>query len=66
MVTVIDLTSVDPPSDKGNQKSDVEMVDAMDWPRTSAAPDGDMAEASTGWPDFVELALVRVEEELPY
>jgi hypothetical protein len=24
-----------------------------------------MAEASAGWPNFMELALVRAEEELP-
>jgi hypothetical protein len=63
--TVIDLSSDDPPSDKGKQKADVEMVDASDRPRTSAAPNDDMAEASAGWPNFVELALVRAEEELP-
>jgi hypothetical protein len=63
--TVIDLTSNDPPSDKVKQKADVEMVDASDRPGTSAAPDDDMAEASTGWPNFVELVLVRAEEELP-
>jgi hypothetical protein len=28
-------------------------------------PDGDVVETSGGWPDFAELALVRVEEELP-
>jgi hypothetical protein len=56
--------SDDPPSDKGKQKADVEMVDALDQPRTSAAPDGDTVEASTGWLDFVELALVHAEEEL--
>jgi hypothetical protein len=27
--------------------------------------EGDQAEASTGWPDFAGLALMRVEEELP-
>jgi hypothetical protein len=64
MLTVIDLTSDDPPSDKGKQKADVEMVDASDRPGTSTVPDGDTAEASARWPNFVELALVRVEEEL--
>jgi hypothetical protein len=29
------------------------------------APEDDMAEAFTRWPNFAELALVRVEEELP-
>jgi hypothetical protein len=57
--------SDDPPSDKGKQKADVEMVDASDRPRTSAVPDGDSAEASAGWPDFAELALVQAKEELP-
>jgi hypothetical protein len=57
--------SDDPPSDKGKQKADVEMIDASDRPETSAAPDGDMAEASVGWPNFTELVLVRAEEELP-
>jgi hypothetical protein len=56
--TVIDLTSNDPLSDKGKQKADVKMVDASNRPRTSAAPDDDVAEASARWPDFVEQALV--------
>jgi hypothetical protein len=60
MSGVIDLTLDDSPSDKGKQKADVEMVDALDRPGTSAAPDGDAAETSGGWPDFAELALVRV------
>jgi hypothetical protein len=62
---VINLTVDDPPSDKGKQKADVEMVDAPDRPRTSVAPEDDMAEASAKWPDFAELAFVRAEEELP-
>jgi hypothetical protein len=41
------------------------MVDALDQPRTFAAPEDDMAKASTRWPNFAELALVRAEEELP-
>jgi hypothetical protein len=41
------------------------MVDATDRPRTSVAPDGDTSEASARWPNFVELALVWAEEELP-
>jgi hypothetical protein len=56
--TVIDLTSDDPTSDKGKQKVDVKMVDAPDRPETSTAPDGNTVEASAGWPNFVELALV--------
>jgi hypothetical protein len=63
---VIDLTIDDPPSDKGKQKADVEMVDASDRPRAPVAPEDDMAEASARWPDFAELALVRLEEELPH
>jgi hypothetical protein len=63
--TVIDRTSDDPPSDKGKQKADIEMVDASDRPGTSAVPDGDVAEASAGWPNFAGLALVRPKEELP-
>jgi hypothetical protein len=35
ILVVIDLTVDDPPSDKGKQKADVEMVDAPDWPGTS-------------------------------
>jgi hypothetical protein len=62
---VINLTFDDSPSDKGKQKADGEMVDASNQPGTSATLDGDTAEASGGWPDFVELALVRVEGELP-
>jgi hypothetical protein len=62
---VIDLTFDEPPSDKGKEKADVEMVDATDRPGTSAAPGGDTAEASARWPDFAELVLVRAEEELP-
>jgi hypothetical protein len=64
-LAVIDLTFDDSPSDKGKQKADVEMVDAWDRPRTSATLDGDATEASSGWPDFVELVLVRAEEEFP-
>jgi hypothetical protein len=41
------------------------MVNAPDQPRTSAAPEDDMAEVSARWPDFAELALVHMEEELP-
>jgi hypothetical protein len=62
--TMIDLTSDDPPSDKGKQKANVKMVDASDRPRTSTTPDGDATEASAGWPDFVELELMRAKEEL--
>jgi hypothetical protein len=62
---MIDLTIDDPPSDKGKQKADVEMVDASDRPRAPIAPEDDMAEAFARWPDFAELALVRSEEELP-
>jgi hypothetical protein len=63
--TVIDLTSDDSPSDKGKQKVDVEMLDASDRPGTSAALDGDVAEAFAGWPDFAGLALVRSKKKLP-
>jgi hypothetical protein len=62
---MIDLMFDDPPSDKGKQKVDVEMVDALNRPGTSAVPDGDTAKASVGWPNFVELVLVRAKEELP-
>jgi hypothetical protein len=65
MPTVIDLSSDDPLSDKGKQKVDVEMVDASNLSGTSAAQNDDMAEASARWPNFAELALVWVEEELP-
>jgi hypothetical protein len=64
--TMIDLTVVDPPSNKGKQKADVEMVDAPDRPGTSVALEDDMAEASAKWSDFAELALARAEEELPH
>jgi hypothetical protein len=63
---VIDLTVDDPPVDKGKQKEDVEMVDAPDRPGTSVTSGDDLAEASARWPDFVGLALVQVEEELPH
>jgi hypothetical protein len=49
---MIHLTIDDPPSDKGKQKADVEMVDALDRPKTPVAPEDDMAEASTKWPNF--------------
>jgi hypothetical protein len=55
---VINLMFDDSPSNKGKQKGDVEMVDASDRPGTSAMLDGDAAEASSRWPDFMELALV--------
>jgi hypothetical protein len=63
--TVIDLTVDDPPSDKGKQKADVEMVDAPDRPGTSAMSGDDLAEASARSPDYAGLALVQAEEELP-
>jgi hypothetical protein len=62
---IIDLIVNDPPSDKGKQKADVEMVDASDWPGTSVTLGDDLAKASAKWPDYAGLALVRVEEELP-
>jgi hypothetical protein len=65
ILAVIDLTVDDPPSDKGKQKADIEMVDAPDRPGTSMTSGDDLAEASARWPDYVGLALVRVEEELP-
>jgi hypothetical protein len=65
ILTVIDLTVDDPPSDKGKQKADVEMVDAPDRPGTSVMSGDDVAEASARWLDFAGLALARVEEELP-
>jgi hypothetical protein len=61
---VIDLIVDDPPSDKGKQKADVEMVDAPDRPETFIAPEDDMAEASAKCLDFA--VLVRAEEELPH
>jgi hypothetical protein len=65
ILVVIDLTVDDPPSDKGKQKADVEMVDAPDRPGTSMMLRDNVAEASARWPDFVGLALAWVEEELP-
>jgi hypothetical protein len=62
---VIDLTIDDPPSDKGKQKADIEMVDALDRPGTSVTSGDDMAEASARWPDFTGLVLAWAEEELP-
>jgi hypothetical protein len=62
---VINLIVDDPPSDKGKQKADVEMVDALDRPGTSITSEDDMAEASARWPDFMGLVLARAEEELP-
>jgi hypothetical protein len=63
--TIIDLTSDDTPYNKGKQKVDVEMVNASDQPGTSTAPDDDMAKESTRWANFMELALMWTEEELP-
>jgi hypothetical protein len=63
-LAVIDLTSDDSPFDKGKQKADVGIVDFLDRPRTSTAPDGDVVETSGGWPNFVELALIQEAEEL--
>jgi hypothetical protein len=63
--TLIDLTLDDSPADKGKQVADVEVAEAADRVGTSAALEGDQAEASAGWPDFAGLALVRTEEELP-
>jgi hypothetical protein len=62
---VIDLTLDDSPTDKGKQAANVEAAEALDQAGTSMALGGDQAEASAGWPDFTELALVRAEEELP-
>jgi hypothetical protein len=62
---MIDLTLDDPPSNKGKQKVDVKMVNALDRPGTSAMPGGDTVEASGGWPDLTKLVLVRAKEELP-
>jgi hypothetical protein len=62
---VIDLTIDDPPSDKGKQKADVEMVDAPDRSDTSVTSGYDLAEVSAMWPDYIGLALVWAEEELP-
>jgi hypothetical protein len=64
ILAVIDLTVDDPPSDKGKQKADVEMVDAPDRPSTSMTLGDDLAEASARWPDYAGLVLVRAEEEL--
>jgi hypothetical protein len=64
-LAVIDLTNDDPPSNKGKQKANVEMVDAPDWPDTSITSGDDVAEAYARWPDFVGLVLARAEEELP-
>jgi hypothetical protein len=64
-LAIIDLTIDDPPADKGKQKEDVKMVDALDRPGTSTTSGDDLAEAFARWPDFAGLALVRVEEELP-
>jgi hypothetical protein len=65
ILAVIDLTVDNPPSDKGKQKADVEMADALDRPGTSAMSMDDLAEASARWPDYAGLALVRAKEELP-
>jgi hypothetical protein len=63
-LAVIDLTVDDPPSDKGKQKADVEMVDAPDRSETFVTLEDDMAKASTRWPNFMGLVLVQAEEEL--
>jgi hypothetical protein len=62
---LIDLIVDDSPSDKGKQKADVKTIEALDRPGTSTALGDDLVEASTRWPDYTGLALVRVEEELP-
>jgi hypothetical protein len=62
---MINLTVDDPPSDKGKQKAEVEMIDAPDRPGTSAALGDDLAEASARWLNYAGLALARAEEELP-
>jgi hypothetical protein len=62
---LIDLTLNDSPADKGKQVADVEVAEAVDRAGTSAALEGDQAEASAGWPDFAGLALMRAEDELP-
>jgi hypothetical protein len=64
ILAIIDLTIDYPPSDKGKQKADVEVVDAPDRPATSATSGDDLAEVSTRWPDFTGLALAWAEEEL--
>jgi hypothetical protein len=64
-LAVINLTVDDPPSNKGKQKADVEMVDAPNRPETSVMLEDDMAEASARWSDFAGLVLARAEEELP-
>jgi hypothetical protein len=62
---VIDLSSDDPLSDKGKEKGDIEMVDATNRPGTSVVPGDDTMEESARWPNFIELTLVWVVEELP-
>jgi hypothetical protein len=64
-LALIDLIVDDSPSDKGKQKADVETVEALDRPSTSAVLGDDLAEASARWPDYTGLALVRAKEELP-
>jgi hypothetical protein len=64
-LAVIDLTIDDPPSNKGKQKADVELVDAPDRPGTFVTSGDDMAEASARWLDFMGLVLARAAEELP-
>jgi hypothetical protein len=44
---------------------DVEMVGTSNQPGTSAMAKDEMAEASSRWPNFAELALMQTEEELP-
>jgi hypothetical protein len=62
---IIDLTIDDPPSDKGKQKADIEMVNALDRLGTFITSGDDVAEASARWPNFTGLVLARAEEELP-
>jgi hypothetical protein len=64
-LALIDLPVDDSPSVKGKQKVDVEMAEALDRPGTSAALGDDLAKASTRWPNYAGLVLVRAEEELP-
>jgi hypothetical protein len=62
---MIDLTVDDPPSDKGKQKADVDTIDALDRPDISTMLGDDLAKALARWHDYIGLALVRAEEELP-
>jgi hypothetical protein len=58
---MIDLTVDDPPSDKGKQKADVEMVDAPDWPGTPVALEEELPRWGQSTLEFRDVANPNAE-----